>query len=174
MDWIQSSSSDAVGYIVYRQPANGERIIISRIKHNPSTTSFHFADTTVNANLSYAYTAEAIDEDSLHSPLSIPVLVKINAQSERPAITGLKAAYDDKLKVVRLSWQYNAEGDCFFIIYRAAGDEPLQRWQSVPAETKLLNDINAVKGKTYRYAIQAIYKDSRGNTRLSGSVGISM
>jgi fibronectin type 3 domain-containing protein len=173
MDWIQSSSPDAASYIVYRQEEKNTRTIIARFKHNSPATSFHFTDTTVKPNLSYQYTAEAIDEDSLHSPVSVPVQVKVNALAERPAITTLKATYDDKLKSIQLNWQYSQGGDYFFIVYRGVGTEPLQRWQSAGKETLGFNDINTTAGQKYRYAVQAVYKDDKGSTRLGEAVEVN-
>jgi hypothetical protein len=118
------------------------------------------------------YTAEAVDEDSLHSPASVPVQVNIHAVKERAAISTLQAVYDNTSKTIQLNWQYEAEGDYFFIIYRAAGDEPLQRLQSVNKDSKKCNDINTVSGKKYSYAIQAIFRDDNGNTKLSGMVSV--
>jgi hypothetical protein len=108
-----------------------------------------------------------VDEDSLHSPASIPLEITVRANPERPAITSLKAVYDDKSGVIRLSWQYSTEGDYFFIIYRAAGDEALQKCQSIGKDINVFGDINTVSGKKYSYAIQAVHRDGRGNTRLS-------
>ncbi len=173
MDWIQSSSTDAANYIVYRQPAGGERGIIARVKHNPSVSSFHYTDTTMKANLSYTYTAEAVDEDSLHSPPSIPVEITVRVNPERQAITSLKAVYEDKSGIIKLSWQYSSEGDYFFIIYRAMGEDALQKWRSVAKDANVFSDINTVSGKKYRYAIQAVHKDGRGNTRVSAVVEVN-
>ena len=173
MDWIQSSSEDAVSYAVYRQQENNSKILISKFLHNPVVKSFHFTDTTTKPNLEYIYTAETIDEDSLHSPASVPVQVKINANPERPAITTLKAAYDSKEKAIKLNWIYAVGGDYFFILYRSIGNDPLQRMRSFNKETSAFKDYTVTPGKTYHYAIQSIYKDANGNTKLGTVVDVT-
>lgn len=170
MDWIQSSSDDAVSYIVYRKQENNNRTVVANFKHTPSIHSFHFIDTTAKPNILYFYTAETIDEDSLHSPESIPVNVKIHKVVERPAIATLKAVYNSKLKMVKLNWQYNDKADYFFIVYRAEGNEAWQSLQSLNKDILEFNDLKADQGKTYRYAIRAIYKDENGNTQMSEAV----
>ncbi len=172
IDWIQSSSNDAAGYIVYRQPVKGEKMIVARVKHNPSYSSFHFTDSTLKTNQSYLYSAETIDEDSLHSAASVPVQVNIHSIKERPAISTLQAVYNSTSKTIQLNWQYDAEGDYFFIIYRASGDEPLQRLQSVNKDSKKFNDVSTVSGRKYSYAIQAVFRDENGNTKLSGVISV--
>jgi hypothetical protein len=94
------------------------------------------------------------------------VQARISAVVERPAITGLKAVYDEKTKVVRLSWQYAAGGDYFFIVYRGVGNEVLQRLRSLGKEDAQFMDGATSPGKKYRYAIQAVYRDGKGNTRM--------
>jgi fibronectin type 3 domain-containing protein len=172
MDWIQSSSNDVVGYEIYRQQDKNENKLLARFKPNTTNTSFHFKDTTARTNLVYNYTAVAIDEDSLHSPASVAVQIKINANPERPAITTLKAIYDPKEKVIKLNWIYTTGGNYFFIIYRSRGDEPLERLQSFNKEINEYTDYTVTPGKTYHYAIQAIYKDANGNTKQGKAVDV--
>jgi uncharacterized protein len=171
MDWIQSSSEDVVSYVIYRRQDNNERTMIAKYKHNTSVAGFHFKDTTLKPNLSYNYIAEAIDEDSLRNP-SLPVQVKINTVPQRPAITTLKAVYDSKAKAVQLNWQYTATGDYFFVLYRSADKEPMQRWQSVNKEENKFADHTVSAGKSYRYAIQAVHRDANGNTTSGAPVEV--
>lgn len=95
---------------------------MAKYKHNTTNTSFHFKYTTAKTNLVYRCTAEAIDEDSLHSPSSVPVEVKINGTPEKPSILTLKPKYDSKEKTIKLNWQYETNGDYFFILYRSIGN----------------------------------------------------
>jgi fibronectin type 3 domain-containing protein len=166
IDWVHSSSNDVVRYQLYRQSGDGSRVGISSFRHDPALTAFHFTDTSARPNVNYIYSAEAVDEDSLHSPASVAVQARISAVVERPAITGLKAVYDEKTKVVRLSWQYAAGGDYFFIVYRGVGNEVLQRLRSLGKEDAQFMDGATSPGKKYRYAIQAVYRDGKGNTRM--------
>jgi len=170
MDWINSSSSDVVRYVVYRQEGGAIRSVVSVFRHDPSSVAFHFKDTTARPNLSYSYTAEAVDEDSLRSPLSVAVAARISAVVERPAITSLRALYDGKARLVRLNWQYAADGDYFFILYRGTAGDALQRLQSLDKDSTQYADLRITAGKRYRYAVQAVFKDGKGNSRLGDGV----
>lgn len=173
MDWIQSSSDDAKSYIIYRRSGKNENAEIGRYSHTAGKESFHFADTTARFNMDYSYTAETIDEDGLHSVLSVPVVAKINTVPERPAIKTLKALYDAKTKMVQLNWQYEGNGDYFFILYRNSGGEPLQRRQSMNKDERGFIDYKIVPGKTYNYAIQVIYKDENGDSKIGELVAVT-
>ena len=173
MDWIQSSSEDAVVYTVYRQQETNTKTTIGIYPHNPSVKSFHFTDSTAKPNVSYTYTAETIDEDSLHSPLSLPVITKIHAITELPALTTLKAGYDTVAKTIKLNWQYLQAGEYFFVIYRSVNGEVLSKYRSVNKENQSCSDpFNYPKGGTIQYAIQTIFKDERNQTILSKPVTV--
>jgi uncharacterized protein len=174
MDWMQSSSDDAVLYTIYRQEESGAKIIMGKYKHNPSVNGFHFVDTAAKPNTKYTYTAETTDEDSLRSRVSVPVIANIHTIPERPAITGLKTVYDTKMKMVTLNWQYTDKEDYFYIIYKAEGNEPLRQLQSLTKEAKQFNDLNTVAGKSYHYAIRAMYKDEKGNTKQGESLTVAI
>ena len=172
MDWIQSSSADAVGYIIYRGEEKQVPVAISTYKHSVSFVSFHFEDSTAKPNTAYIYTAKAIDEDSLYSPASLPIHAKINRNAERPALTSLKASYDTKEKNIHLAWQYNETGSYFFILSRSHGTEPFKPLRSLNKEENSFIDNTVQPGATYRYIIQAIWKDINGNTRMNDPVTV--
>ncbi len=174
MDWIQSSSDDISNYKIYRQQEGNAKKLLAVYKPDTAKVSLHFTDTTVRANLIYNYTAEAVNEDSIHSPSSIAVQVKIHATPERPAITTLKAVYDKKGKATKLNWTYTAGGDYFFILFRSLGSDPLERMRSFDKEVTQFDDYNLSPGKIYHYAIQAIYKDANGNTKLSDPIEVTI
>lgn len=174
MDWIQSSSEDAVEYLVYRSENNGFRTLVAKFKHQPDQTAFHFSDTLVSSGLHYLYTAETVDEDSLHSPLSIPVSIVVHLRHERPAITGLKAMFDEKQRKMMLAWAYQAPEEFFFVLLRGETKESLVPLRSLDKNTQQFNDFSALSGKTYWYAIRAVFKDDKGDTKLSDPVMVTI
>lgn len=175
IDWIQSASEDAAGYIIFRKENKSGWIPIQRVKHDPTKQSFHFTDRNMIPFHDYEYCAEAIDDDSLHSGKSTPVSAAIKTLPDLPALTTLKASYNEKTNQVQLSWTYSATGDYFFVIFKSTGEEPLSRYQSVSKGVLQYADaINPQKTKNIRYAIQVIFKDKRGRTRLSVPVIVTI
>lgn len=174
MDWIQSSSDDAVKYLVYRSENSGNRTLVAQFKHQPGQTAFHFSDTLVKSGITYLYTAETIDEDSLHSRLSVPVRIVVHLAHERPAIAGLKAVFDEKQKRVMLGWAYQAPEEYFFVLLRGDSKESLAPLRSFDKTIQQFNDLSAQAGKTYWYAVRAVFKDDRGDTKLSDPVMVTV
>ncbi len=171
MDWIQSSSADAVSYTIYRAEEKQKPVPVARFKHIPGIISFHFTDTTVTPNTNLVYMARTIDEDSLQSPFSLPVMATIHHTAQRAAITTLKAFYDIKAKLIHISWQYTETGDYFFILSAAYGTDSFRPIRSFDKQKNSYNDLNPEKGITCRYTIQAIWKDDSGNT-MFGQPGV--
>ncbi len=172
IDWINSPSDDVVAYLIYRKDKNTSWSVISRMKHDASRSAFHFTDNNVKPFTDYEYSAEAIDEDSLHSVKSASVNATVKTVPDLPPLKTLTASYDAKLKQVHLKWQFTDQGNYFFVLYRSEGSEPLMKYQSAgPAVQKFDDNVSAFKGKV-SYAIQVIYRDQRGRTRVSDPVSV--
>ncbi len=173
IDWIQSPDKDVVNYIIYRKEKKSDWAIIARVKHDPSQTDFHFTDGRVLPFKEYSYCAEAIDEDSLHSAKSSVINASVKTVPDLPPLKTLSASYDAKSKQVHLSWEYKDNGQYFFVLYKANGNEPLTRFQSEDAHTTQFTDYIPGDNKgNMSYAIQVLFKDSRGRTRVSDPVTV--
>ena len=172
IDFINSSSEDAVSYIVYRRDANTDWQMMEKRKHEAGQRGFHFTDNKVKPLVKYEYAAEAIDEDSLHSAKSFSVNAIIRTSPQQPAITTFKAEYDAKAKSVKLNWQYTQQGEYFFVIYRSVNGEPISRYRSVNKEELSYIDAAYSKGGTVQYAIQCVFKDERNQTVLSNRITV--
>lgn len=174
IQWMQSSSEDAIAYLIYRNERNGPWQRIARIKHDAGKNSFIYTDTTARPLISYAYASEAVDEDSLHSSRSNPIPVTIKTLAEQPPIAGLTAAYDNKTKRLRLNWQYRQNGNYFFVIYRGMGNEPVNKYSSASNDQSEWSEYLDGKPGTVKYAIQAVFRDTRGDTQLSAPVSVTI
>ncbi len=174
IEWVQSSSDDAVGYAIFRSEKNGVFQTIARIKNQPGNSSFIFTGTTVKALVDYRYTAETIDEDSLHSAKCNAVPGTVRTLPEQPDVKGLSAVYDNKTKKVQLKWQYRQSGEYFFIIYKAAGTEALAKYSPAQATGSDWTESPYGESGVLKYAIQAVFKDSTGHTKLSEPLQVSV
>ena len=84
------------------------------------------------------------------------------------------AVYDNKTKKVQLKWQYHQGGDYFFIIYKAAGADALAKYSSALAIESEWTESPYGESGVLKYAIQAVFKDARGQTKLSDPVQVSV
>jgi len=174
IEWMQSSSEDAIAYLIFRSEKNGAWQRIARIKHEEGKVSFSYTDTTARPLISYSYASETIDEDSLHSSRSNPVPVTIKTLPEQAPIAGLTAAYDNKTKRLRLNWQYRQNGNYFFVIYRGMGNEPVSKYSSAANDQSEWSEYLDGKPAIVKYAIQAVFRDTRGDTQLSAPVSVTI
>jgi fibronectin type 3 domain-containing protein len=172
---IQSSSTDAVRYTIFKKQEADNWKPVATVKHDNTKTSFMFSDTSIKVGVRYYYSAEAVDEDSLHSEMSTAYPVKINTVPLQPAITNLKAAYDQKSQLVKLNWNYKESGDYFYILYRGTATGPMERYRSIDREKQeFLDGEFANATNSYRYAIKAVFKDGKPETRLSEPVLVAI
>ena len=173
IDWIQSSSEDVVRYIIYRKEAKGPWLPFASQRHDTSRARFHLTDASVKPFVAYSYTAEAVDDDSLHSGRPTPVQASVRTVPDLPALRTLTAEYDAKGKQVHLRWQYSNTGSYFFVLYR--GTTELSRLRSLGGDKVdyIDNDLPANAGSV-AYAIQVLFKDKRGQTRVSDRVAVAL
>jgi fibronectin type 3 domain-containing protein len=168
---IQSSSSDAVRYTIFRKQETDNWKPVATVKHDNNKTAFMFSDTSIKPGVRYFYSADAVDEDSLHSEMSTAYPVRINTVPFQPPITTLKAVYDQKSQLVKLNWSYKETGDYFFILYRGTPTGPMERYRSIDKEQQEFSDGDFANSlNNYRYAIKAVFKDGKPETKLSESV----
>lgn len=171
IEWIESRSEGAAGYQIYRSKKGGNWQPIARLNQDWEVSSIPYTDTTIEPNTDYYYAAETIDSTGIHSAWSFAVHVRYSKSNTLPAVNTLKAYWDTTQKKVKLSWQYNDEGDYFFIIYRAAKDQTLVPWHSYDKGTQGCEDDELKQG-SYQYAIKVVYQRDRKESQMSKAIGV--
>jgi fibronectin type 3 domain-containing protein len=175
IDWIRSPGNDVVSYILYRRQGDTIWRPVARIGQDTTKKGFRFTDSTMKPFTPYQYCAEAVDEDSLHSVKSVVVSASVNTAPPLPPLKTLTAAYDGKQ--VNLKWQYKGSGSYYFILYRGMGAAALSRFHSVSQADAAYADTPPTPltaGGQIRYAIQVLYRDGQGKTRVSDPVTVKI
>jgi len=173
IDWIQSSSEDVVRYVIFRKEAKGPWIPIAGRLHDSTKVRFHLTDAGVKPFVAYSYTAEAIDDDSLHSGRSRAVDASVRTVPDLPPLRTLTAEYDSKGKRVHLKWQYSNTGNYFFVLYK--GSSAITRFRSLGSDkAEYIDDDLPPNTNVLAYAIQVLFKDKRGQTRVSDRVAVTL
>jgi hypothetical protein len=176
IDWVRSPSNDVVGYILYRRRVAGDDTTwapLARLSSDTTRPGFRFTDTSLVHLTAYQYNAEAVDEDSLHSKRSVAITAAVNSVPELPAPGKPTASYDPTARQVTLKWAYRNSGSYYFVLYRAIGSAPLARFRSLAQSESTFLDTPPSGGPA-RYAIQVLFKDKRGKTRLSDPVAVNV
>lgn len=164
LEWISSSSEDAVKHLLYRTPdhENSWQLIAAFDRWGLTGS---YLDISTEPGISYRYTLVAVDGDSLESAPARLVRGQRTDTGLRPPVHNLKAKVNRSEKTVSLSWQYAAAGVEKYQIYRAEGEEKLQLYATFEVPANSWQDSRLKPGIAYQYKVMAIYRD--------GGVGVS-
>ena len=130
-------------------------------------TDFSFNDTSFDYNVVYDYTVSAIDSAGLRSNLALPVNITYNKLDLLKQVTDFNAAFDSKQKGILLNWNYKADANYFYIIYRGMDGQALTPFRSLDKKENEFIDYKVEKGKVYRYAIQIKQENNQLESKLS-------
>jgi hypothetical protein len=175
--WIRSYSDDVVSYILFRRQGDTIWRPVVRMLQDTLKKEIRFTDSTMKPFTTYQYCAEAVDEDSLHSIKSVAITAAVNTAPPMPAPRTLTATYDGRSGQVDLKWQFKGQGSYYFILYRGMGGGALSRFHTASQNTAAYADTPPAPlpaGSQVRYAIQVLFKDGQGKTRVSDAVAVTI
>lgn len=151
LEWEQSSSTDVVGYLLFRE-FNNEFELLEELE--PSTKSF--IDKQVIKGKTYGYYLQAKDDVGLISESSIIIADALD-DGIRPPIQKFKVLKNGAQDGIILTWQYE-KVDRFYI-YKAIDDAPLRLATTVEGSQFDYVDTNVQPGNSYTYSIKALLKN---------------
>lgn len=158
LSWVNSASIDVASYRLTRKP-KGNTGVGSIIK---SWTVAQAAETYMDSSTqvaSYTYYIQAIDSTNNMSADSIDVEV-LTVMKSKPSLDSLVGVADTLFKQVALRWVYDATGVVEFQLLKAEGtSEQLSSWKIVDSFARTIFDDKVALGKTYSYAIRAVFSD---------------
>ena len=172
LTWAPSSSDDVRQQRLYkRKSVDTAWVLLASL--SPTQTSYN--DHAVVQRVMYEYSLEAIDSSGLHSVPSVPAQGRPYDTGERPGVTGLKAAANERGTAVRVSWAYTAplKEKHWFIVYRSYGDNGLIQYRSVDGAAREFDDGDLVGKGTYKYAVR-VATDRGGRSPVSTPVTVQI
>ncbi|MDH5398002.1 MAG: hypothetical protein OEX02_07640 [Cyclobacteriaceae bacterium] len=167
LEWIPSSSKDAVKYLLFRRTSNGSDSLVAEVVHIPDS-SVVWLDGNVKANAIYEYSLFTVDDAGLRSKKSGALGVKMADFSKVPKVMDLYGQVDKENRVIQLRWNYtNAEAHRF-VLYRAVNGGNFQSYKSIESNTSEFNDKSVKVEYTYKYALKVHQKN--GKTSKFGNI----
>jgi hypothetical protein len=155
--WNKSSSEDVVSYRLERKPQDSTVWRLIRLFVGNDSTIF--SDLTVSKSKTYQYRLIALDKAGHHSQPSNLVSGKALLSNLHPAIKNLTAKADRESKTITLQWKYDEKGVSKYLIYRAAGDEPISFYKTISGETPGFIDSNVKMNTIYKYRVKCVFRD---------------
>lgn len=167
--WTKCSSEDAAGYRVYRRSVHVSDWTMIAEKLHPDSI---FHTDIPNTGITYLYHVMSVDRGGLVSPAS-PVIRMTELKKDITAnFSMVEAVADRNAHSTKLSWQYPKEnGLKGFRIYRAANEESITLYKTIPADANYFLDRNMRMETRYQYRLKAIYYDGR-ESAFSGLIDV--
>ena len=168
LTWALSSSSDVVRQLLLRRESDADTW---QIVTGLSTNEVAYADAGIQPAHSYQYLLLAQDAAGLNSDSTAirRIAVPASQGTGRPVLAAFNAQPDPNLPGIRLSWSYNGADVSEYQIYRATEAKPFGLWRMVSGLESSTDDAQATADGTYRYKIQAAYKDGSVSNWQSAS-----
>ncbi|WP_354500164.1 malectin domain-containing carbohydrate-binding protein [Mycetocola sp. 2940] len=167
LDWATSSSSDTVGYRVYRGTAAGVSTSGTPLSGTSLLTSPSYVDSTIVVGTTYYYVVTAVDAAGNASVASNEAmgLVAAEPDTEAPAAPSALTATGGN-NTVALTWSPSSSADTTgYLVYRALEPSVLNEGAIVsgaaPITSPTYTDTTVSNGTTYFYAVVAV--DLAGN-----------
>jgi uncharacterized protein len=159
LKWTKCSSEDAASYRVSRKALNESDWIVVKEMNHPDSTSFTDIPGT---GFAYLYKVVAVDKSGLTSADSKVIQMTELKKTITAAFARVNGTVDRSLRHTKLSWAYPFEDDLKgFCVYRAAGEEPISLYKTIPADANFFVDGNMRMDTRYVYRLKAIYRDGR-------------
>jgi fibronectin type 3 domain-containing protein len=164
--WNPSTSNDVASYELQRRP--NDTLQWRPIRNFTAKDSSFYSDKSVSGTASYQYQIVAIDKSKLKSLPSNAVWGKALPNNSRPSIENFSAQVDRENKSITLQWRYGEKDVAKYLIYRAAGDEPMTLYKSVSGESESFVDVSLKMNTDYQFRIKCVFTD--GSEGLYSSV----
>ncbi len=159
LEWLPSSSSDVSRHFLYRKT---DTTVWEMIYTADSASRDHFyLDEEVQPEVTYQYTLEAMDDDSLLSGKVYPLRLKMIDFEIKPSIRQFFASKDTDQGTVNLNWEYPYEGIHRYVLYKSTGGSGFFTYKQFDTTVRNFSDNHVKPDTSYRYAIRVIYEDGK-------------
>ena len=152
LEWITSSSQDAVQTIIYRKEQGTKAMwqLVARV----DIPTAEFLDTTAAPDKTYLYTLITIDASGLESPPVRPVTITAAKLKAQP-IERFVAVVNAEARFITLRWHTKQTIE-EYTLFKAETGKPLSSFKIVDGDIKQLKDVQLQINTSYTYGIQGL------------------
>ena len=121
-----------------------------------------YVENEMKSNSEYCYIISLTNEFGISTTSDSLVIKTGNIQtSNAPKFKRFYTQYDNDKEAMALFWSDDMTNVEEYHIYRAANEEPITLWTTVPASQKAIYDKNVDLNTTYTYSILAVMKNGQ-------------
>ena len=157
INWIASSSEDAVKNLLYRRKEGEREWVLAEVK-DQKAGSGAIKDTDVAGGIMYEYMMIAVDESGLESINNRPLTIRTrNVKTESELNIIFSKATDGKS--VKLSWNIKDSNIQRIYIYKSTAGGPVVLYKTFDPGIKKFIDSEIKAGTLYKYYTQITDKN---------------
>ncbi len=158
LTWAPSSSTDVVRQLLLRRETD---LAPWQLLMTFARSVTAYTDAGIQPAKSYQYLLLAQDAAGMTSDSTAirRIAVPASQGAAKPILTAFNALPDADLPGIRLSWSYTGSDVSEYQLYRAVSSKPFGLWKMLSGLERSADDGEATSSGTYRYKIQAVFKD---------------
>lgn len=151
--WINSSSDDVIGHLIYREIKDSDEwILVSSIPITDQVSNYYL-DEQLEAGKRYRYTVIAMDESSLESDPAEPVSVKYTPKEKD--LLEVSGRVEKESGRIVLFWQADP-AVASLQLYRATGTEKLSLYKTLEVDKGQFTDGELKLNTEFRYRLRPV------------------
>lgn len=159
LNWMNSSSTDVVAYILLRATEDQPFQEIKKFAVKANTTTYK--DTDVESNKLYTYSMLTIDDAGLKSKMATPMKLKMRNKETLSAVNTLTVKKNKDENFIALNWDYKSDNVYKYVIYRAVDGKNFMTYQHIEPSIKQYRDYTLKAGSNYEYTVKVKFTDGR-------------
>ena len=157
--WINSSSADVIGHILYRiQTKDSSYSEIAKFDYDGKKMKSEYLDEEPGDG-QVQYKLVAMDKAGNLSQPAISIAVSPVKSLFKAGIKNIDQTYDSKNGKLYLSWKMPKDPVDKFIVYRKTEVKNYSIYESVPGSNNHFEDYGMKAGEIYAYKIKVVYTD---------------
>ena len=153
LTWINSSSDDVIGHLVYRELKDSDEwVLVGSLPITDQLNNYYF-DQELEAGKQYRYTVIAMDETSLESDPAEPVSIKYTPKEKD--LIELTGRVEKEAGRIVLFWQADP-AVASLQLYRARGEEKFSLYKTLQVSKGQFIDGELTLNTEFRYRLRPV------------------
>jgi hypothetical protein len=158
--WAPSSSNDVIGHRLFKKEIEDDGWQLFAEVDTLVTGITTFIDTTFALDKIYAYTAMAMDDDSLSSLPSKVFVVQTKSRKPKEAFENFDISYDEEQKLSTIKWTLKEENSLAeIIVYRGKSKQDIAMLEIINPEEVLEFQQTTKEKDEWFFIFNPIFKD---------------
>ncbi|MEW7277095.1 hypothetical protein ABW636_00695 [Aquimarina sp. 2201CG1-2-11] len=155
LEWITSSSMDAVKTSVYRKEKGTDTSW--QLITDVDLPEGGFVDESAIPGVVYLYTLVTVDESDLESEPIAPLTISLPDNQPKPALDKFNALVNREAEQIVITWKYNQPKVLEYILYKGEEETKPTMYKVFDASTTKFIDQKLTINTAYTYLLQAVF-----------------